>query len=466
MIGKEAFYQSSIESIDISSKIVLIDDSAFRWCLSLENIIVSTENENYQSIDGHLYSKDGTKLIKYASGKEDTTFVVPSSVLVIGKYAFEYSIRLKKIEIPFGVTEIEDYAISWCYNIEEVLISNSVTSIGDGAFSYCYDCLTMIVIPNSVTTMGSGVFEYCPKLEISCEAMKKPIGWNEDWNKENYHVYWAFGTTHSECDMVYLDEIEPTCTKDGLSAGQYCTICDNNTIEQEVIPMLGHNYVESKCTYCGETQEEEIVAIYLELFNTTECVESYIMNYIGQGIFELNFEGTEGYSVSFYSEKHDVENYTLAVESGYFCSEDNNKFKIKNLKYKVQVDTKNNMILFACSEYTNLIIENFSAENMQDGVLIGKFNYDSTNYIQFELNSSINGVSLNNTRIVIGYEEHYYELLEFISFPNSFVDMSEKTLFVSYALDSLFSGINTEIEVWLYCNEPNTTITGNVRLYY
>lgn len=57
-------------------------------CYSLKNIDVHENNAYYKSVDGKLYSKDGTKFIQYALGKPDETFLVDSSVYEISYRAF------------------------------------------------------------------------------------------------------------------------------------------------------------------------------------------------------------------------------------------------------------------------------------------------------------------------------------------------------------------------------------------
>lgn len=47
---------------------------------------------------------------------------------------------------------------------------------------------------------------------------------------------------------------EATCTEDGVTAGKYCSVCEEVFEEVTVLPALGHNFVDGKCTRCGEKQ--------------------------------------------------------------------------------------------------------------------------------------------------------------------------------------------------------------------
>jgi uncharacterized repeat protein (TIGR02543 family) len=80
-IGESAFaFCSSLTSITIPNSVTSIGDGAFRGCSSLTSINVGEDNTEYCSIDGNLYSKDGSTLIQYAIGKTASSFTIPNSV--------------------------------------------------------------------------------------------------------------------------------------------------------------------------------------------------------------------------------------------------------------------------------------------------------------------------------------------------------------------------------------------------
>lgn len=110
-------------------------------CIGLNQIEVSTDNENFTSIDGNLYSKDETVLIKYSPDKKDKTFVVPSSVKIITDNAFEYSTQLTSVEFEEGsnLEIIGENAFSNCLNLEKIAFEDAkkLTFVCSGAFSNC-----------------------------------------------------------------------------------------------------------------------------------------------------------------------------------------------------------------------------------------------------------------------------------------------------------------------------------------
>jgi hypothetical protein len=163
-IGDAAFFVcTSLSSVVIPDSVTTIGDAAFYGCDSLTSIDVDDNNQNYKSVDGNLYSKDGKTLIQYAIGKQDSSFVIPDSVTTIGDYAFFVCTSLSSVVIPDSVTTIGESAFNHCTSLTSVVIGDSVTSIGYGAFHDCYS-LTSIVIGDSVTTIGDLAFYLCTSL--------------------------------------------------------------------------------------------------------------------------------------------------------------------------------------------------------------------------------------------------------------------------------------------------------------
>ena len=163
-IGDYAFYWcENLKNITIGSGLTSLGQRVFESCYNLTSIIIDTNNQNYKSIDGNLYSKDGTKLIQYAIGQKASSFTIPSSVTNIGDDAFLYCNSLTGITIPDSVTSIGDSAFNSCESLTGIIIPNSVTSISDKAFFNC-SSLTSINIPASVTSIGNAAFQYCTRL--------------------------------------------------------------------------------------------------------------------------------------------------------------------------------------------------------------------------------------------------------------------------------------------------------------
>ena len=160
-IGAHAFeYCISLTSITIPEGVTNIGSYAFKDCRSLTSINVSDNNKNYSSIDGVLFNKDKTEIIKYPFGKESTRYDIPNSVTRIDDGAFENCWRLTSITIPRGVTSIGVEAFYFCNNLINIVIPDSVTSIGDSAFYYCSSLKKVLCLGNA-SKLGSGIFNGC-----------------------------------------------------------------------------------------------------------------------------------------------------------------------------------------------------------------------------------------------------------------------------------------------------------------
>jgi hypothetical protein len=155
--------KSSIKSVVIKSGVTSIGNGAFSYCTSLEKIEVDSNNKNYTSVDGVLFNKEKTTLIRYPEGKNNTTYEIPNGVTSIGDSAFPFCNSLTSVTIPNSVTSIGNSAFFGCDSLASVTIPDSVTSIGNEAFSSC-DNLASVTIGNGVTSIGDGAFDFCSSL--------------------------------------------------------------------------------------------------------------------------------------------------------------------------------------------------------------------------------------------------------------------------------------------------------------
>ena len=137
-IGRFAFWCcSSLTSITIPESVTSIGSYAFLDCKKLTQINVDTANTKFSSVNGVLFNKGKTELIRYPEGKADTSYSIPDSVTSIDWYAFYGCKGLTSITIPESVTSIGDSAFCGCSSLTSITIPDSVTSIGDYAFNRC-----------------------------------------------------------------------------------------------------------------------------------------------------------------------------------------------------------------------------------------------------------------------------------------------------------------------------------------
>lgn len=180
-------YCDNLHRINIGSGAKTVSGNAFDGCNVIEAISVSTRNPYFTSIDGNLYNKDGSVLIKYATGKKDIEFTIPDTVKTIGYAAFEYNSSLQYIHIPETVITIgtgafrnctglksiivpesvEGESCQWfygCTSLETIVLSDSITSLYDYEFSDCTS-LKSLSLPSNLTVINEGMFKNCTSLE-------------------------------------------------------------------------------------------------------------------------------------------------------------------------------------------------------------------------------------------------------------------------------------------------------------
>ena len=155
---------SSLIEVTIPSSVTGIDQNNFNGCSSLTAINVDAGNSVYSSVDGVLFNKDKTTLLRYPCAKQGG-YTIPGTVTAIGDAAFNDCIDLAAVSIPNTVTTIGSGAFNGCINLEEVTIGNSVETIGSVAFGGCSK-LIEVNIPNSVTSIGHDAFRLCSSLSV------------------------------------------------------------------------------------------------------------------------------------------------------------------------------------------------------------------------------------------------------------------------------------------------------------
>ena len=138
-ITYDAFdWDISIESIEIPGSVTEFEDESFTGCFKLQNIHVAEDNPLYASVDGVLYNKDKTTLLRVPCLYQETHFVVPDGVTTIGKHAFYHCNLIETIVIPDSVTTIEVYKLfENCESLKSVDVPGSVTGVGRGLIKVC-----------------------------------------------------------------------------------------------------------------------------------------------------------------------------------------------------------------------------------------------------------------------------------------------------------------------------------------
>ncbi|MCR4733977.1 MAG: RtcB family protein [Treponema sp.] len=114
-----------VRSILLPDSVTDIDGSMI-FSPTLKEILVSETNPKLTTIDGVLYKKDKSVLLRYPQAKKGS-FVIPDTVIEIGQSAFENCPMLESVKVPYGVKSVGENAFRNCSSLNQIeLPENSV----------------------------------------------------------------------------------------------------------------------------------------------------------------------------------------------------------------------------------------------------------------------------------------------------------------------------------------------------
>lgn len=105
-------------SLSIPHSVTSINDYALRCCPNLESFSVDPGNNVYSAIDGILYSKDSSILIRCPGGKAVVT--IPDLPISVSEYAFYKCNGLTSLTIPPSVVVSEIWRLDGCINLRSI----------------------------------------------------------------------------------------------------------------------------------------------------------------------------------------------------------------------------------------------------------------------------------------------------------------------------------------------------------
>lgn len=136
-VGRFVFMNcSALKVINIGKGMAEHNQFAFTADAALEEINVSNENEHYCSLNGVLYNKNKTMLIRCPSAKS-ADYTIPNVVKEIDDGAFAYDPYLGFITIPNSVGIISIQAFHNCKSLVSVNLGKGVKEIHSQAFADC-----------------------------------------------------------------------------------------------------------------------------------------------------------------------------------------------------------------------------------------------------------------------------------------------------------------------------------------
>ena len=186
-IRTEAFANcTSLTTLNLTSNVYAFSASAVNGCSNLKTITVSTLNKYLCDVNGIVYSKDKTKLVRCPPGHNTTIFnhsSFPSTLKEIGSEAFATCKKIQKVHIPYGVKSIR-MCFDECTGLTTLQIPSSATDFGYVMFGFIPN-LTYFYCNLSTPPSGMpyGPYSSAPRLTLyvpdeAIEAYKKATYWS------------------------------------------------------------------------------------------------------------------------------------------------------------------------------------------------------------------------------------------------------------------------------------------------
>jgi hypothetical protein len=146
-----------------------MDCSNFEGCTILSAIEVSESNKTMRSLDGVVYSKDGTMLIYAPPAVTKCAFDGKTEVVKLR--AFYGCDRLVSLKLSARLTDIGDSAFYGCSSLTSINIQ-SVTSVGANAFKGCTSLSRIVLAETGSISFGKDCFDLGRDSVTVCSAFE------------------------------------------------------------------------------------------------------------------------------------------------------------------------------------------------------------------------------------------------------------------------------------------------------
>lgn len=180
-IGQWAFSSIGVEEFNIPENV----ESIYASFLSSSNLVkvnVDSNNKYFTSVDGILFDKNITRLIKYPENRDGNSYEVPNTVKTIDANAFISCKNLQTIVIADSVEKIGDSAF-YGSKLKTINLGGGITNINNKPFYGTWNLTNINVITENdkyesengiLFNKGKTILIKCPPVTMNGETYEIP----------------------------------------------------------------------------------------------------------------------------------------------------------------------------------------------------------------------------------------------------------------------------------------------------
>ncbi len=291
-IGQQAFSMSTLKKLWLPASLNTFKDG--EDVCELEGIYVDSASQYYKDVDGVLYNKNMTTLVKYPSKKTASTFTVPDGVTELADCSMDSNTSLQKVVLPDSLKTVGYWSFINCSNLSDITLPEQCTFVGQYAFSGT--ALTSFYIPAALETLMSGTFLNTDinSITVSPQNTTFYIDGKSGLYKHDQSVFYpANGNqSHRGCETLvyyYGDDAEYTILDGTITISMFAIELKNNLkklVMPDSVQTLESSWIQACCNL-----EEVYLSPSLSIVDNSSYTETRAKKVYG-------YETTENHAVA------------------------------------------------------------------------------------------------------------------------------------------------------------------------
>ena len=311
---------------------------------------------------------------------------IPSSVKIIGKYAFMRCENLVKVEIEEGLQMIKDSSFRDCINLQEVKLPSTVKIIEDGSFKNCIS-LNELKFNEGLEVIREESLQGCKNIkELNIPKSVKNMAFdifNNSNIKKTFHYktnirsrirYIGYDNDGKNVDVIYENGIYHIDNIKRHSNSKFGFVCETEN-GKVVYPNEKGEYKEnniqellSKANKFNQLEKLTLSHIYkMDKWNKYDSVPSYVV------VEQMPYEEID----LFYKDNNKTNWQTLIKASKY--DDENQKSSLFALAHALGVFSENGVESKEATDFIlNEILPDYSGRQIH--AALGGFDVENTPY--------------------------------------------------------------------------------------